>query len=397
MMKLFNYEYLSQEQLKRLDTYKYASVDTSPLSQYVMHPFWDFVIKFVPTTIAPNVLTLAGFVCTILNVVLLSYYDYFFLASSDDARDRLDPIPQIVWLICAINLFLAHTLDGIDGKQARRTKATGPLGELMDHGVDSWTAVFVPMFVYSLFGSADCSIGPHRMFFVFWSVFLTFYVTHWEKYNTGVLYLPWSYDLSQLFLFICSIVTYMNSYKMWKTPAPYLGIPYSEVFEFTLYFSLLLTLPLPLYNVYSTFKSGKSKYKTCKDVMEPLHPIALLFTVSIAWAAYSKTDVLGQDPRLYYYTVGTIFSNISCRLIISQMTSTKSETVNNFAITFSLVALSSLLFPSMAAVEQQSLRIMALAFTLGHIHYAVSVVQQLCDHFKINCLSLTKRGRVSQK
>ena len=25
-----------------------------------------------------------------------------------------------------------------------------------------------------------------------------FYFTHWEKYNTGILYLPWGYDLSQL-------------------------------------------------------------------------------------------------------------------------------------------------------------------------------------------------------
>lgn len=233
-MKLFNQKYLSQEQLKRLDTYKYASIDTSPLSQYVMHPFWDYVVKFVPMSVAPNVLTLTGFACTLMNAFLLSYYDYYFDASSDAVKTSR-PIPPVVWLICAVNLFLAHTLDGIDGKQARRTKATGPLGELMDHGVDSWTAVFVPLFVYSLFGSVDYSFGPHRMFFIFWSVFLTFYITHWEKYNTGVLYLPWSYDLSQLFLFVCSLVTYWSSYRVWKSDFPLVGIPYSFAFEKVLY------------------------------------------------------------------------------------------------------------------------------------------------------------------
>lgn len=392
--QLFNYKYLTQDQLRRLNTYKYAAIDTSPLSKYVMHPFWNFVVEFVPLSIPPNILTLAGFACTLLNAFLLSYYDYNFVASSDDKRsdDSLHkPIPSLVWLICAINLFLAHTLDGIDGKQARRTNSTGPLGELMDHGVDSWTALFVPMYVYSFFGSSDYSFGPHRMFFVLWSVFLTFYVTHWEKYNTGILYLPWSYDLSQLFLLGCSLTTYWSSYKVWKATFPLIGWPYSQVFELILYFSIFATLPMPIYNVYTTCKSGKSKYTTFKEVIRPLVPFTLLFLVSVLWAYYSKTDVLARDPRVYYFTVGTIFSNISCRLIISQMSSTQCELINWFAITFSLVALPSLLFPSMAAIELLSLRLLALVLTIGHVHYAVSVVQQMCDHFKINCLSLARR------
>lgn len=244
MIKLFKYKYLSQEQLKRLNTYKYASIDTSPLSTYVMHPFWNFVVEFVPMSIAPNILTLVGFACTLMNAFLLTYYDYYFYASSDDKRHLSEPVPPIVWLICAINLFLAHTLDGIDGKQARRTKATGPLGELMDHGVDSWTALFVPLYIYSMFGSSDYSFGPHRMQFIFWSVFFTFYITHWEKYNTGVLFLPWSYDLSQLFLLVCSLATYWKSYKIWKTSLLLSGMPCSHLFELILYRKYLHQDPL---------------------------------------------------------------------------------------------------------------------------------------------------------
>jgi len=242
-MRILEYKYLGQDQLRRLETYQYAAVDTSPISRYVMHPFWNFTVQYVPKSIAPNVLTLTGFSCTILSAVLLSYYDYHFRASSDDTRHSHDPIPRIVWLICAINLFLAHTLDGIDGKQARRTKSTGPLGELMDHGVDSWTAVFIPMYVYSFFGSSDYSYGPHRMLLIIWSVFLTFYVTHWEKYNTNVLYLPWTYDFSQVFLFICSLATYIYDYKIWKSSVPILGMNYSQVFELMLYGKYFLAVP----------------------------------------------------------------------------------------------------------------------------------------------------------
>lgn len=33
-----------------------------------------------------------------------------------------------------IGLFIYQSLDAIDGKQARRTQTSGPLGELFDHG-----------------------------------------------------------------------------------------------------------------------------------------------------------------------------------------------------------------------------------------------------------------------
>ena len=41
-MKLY-YEYLGPTILAGFDTYKYSSKDTSPLSNYVMHPFWNQV------------------------------------------------------------------------------------------------------------------------------------------------------------------------------------------------------------------------------------------------------------------------------------------------------------------------------------------------------------------
>ena len=43
---------------------------------------------------------------------------------------------------------MAHTLDGIDGKQARRTGSSSPLGEMFDHGLDSWsTSLFLINFI----------------------------------------------------------------------------------------------------------------------------------------------------------------------------------------------------------------------------------------------------------
>lgn len=45
--------------------------------------------------------------------------------------------PLWAYLLCAIGLFVYQSLDAIDGKQARRTNSSSPLGELFDHGCDS--------------------------------------------------------------------------------------------------------------------------------------------------------------------------------------------------------------------------------------------------------------------
>lgn len=41
------------------------------------------------------------------------------------------------YIACACGLFIYQSLDAIDGKQARRTNSSSPLGELFDHGCDS--------------------------------------------------------------------------------------------------------------------------------------------------------------------------------------------------------------------------------------------------------------------
>lgn len=200
-----------------------------------MHPFWDQVVKIVPLWLAPNVLTFVGFLFTVANGLLLTIYDPHFYASSEVAKPWAPPIPGWVWVTCAVFHFLAHTLDGIDGKQARRTKSSGPLGELMDHGMDSWTSFFIPFCIYSIFGRLDYSQSPMHMLFIFWTIYVTFYLSHWEKYNTGTLYLPWSYDASQIALFALYLITYSHGYTVWKFNVPLLNVTSGNFFEYASY------------------------------------------------------------------------------------------------------------------------------------------------------------------
>ena len=122
---------ITKEEFEGLSKYKYSCCDDSPLTKYILHPFWDYCTKFMPVWLAPNVITLLGFMFTISQAVLITTYDPNFNNNS---------IPSWVWFYLAFAQFMAQTLDGIDGKQARRLGKGSPLGEIFDHSVDAWSA-----------------------------------------------------------------------------------------------------------------------------------------------------------------------------------------------------------------------------------------------------------------
>lgn len=122
---------------------------------------------------APNAITLSGFGFVILNILTLLYY-----------TPNLDQdCPSWVYASWSIGLFLYQTFDAIDGTQARRTKQSGPLGELFDHGVDALnTSLEVLLFAATM----KLGMGWRTMAVLFASL-LTFYVQTWDEYHTKTL------------------------------------------------------------------------------------------------------------------------------------------------------------------------------------------------------------------
>lgn len=125
--------------------------------------------------VAPNLLTFSGFMLTVINFLLMAYFDYDFTAANNDTN----PISRWVFLVVSINVMVAYTLDGIDGKQARRTGTSTPLGELFDHGLDSYSSLFIMIYLFSLFGTHDFPVI--RMQFMTLCVYLNFYVSFYKQ------------------------------------------------------------------------------------------------------------------------------------------------------------------------------------------------------------------------
>jgi len=285
----------------------------------------------------------------------------------------------------AVLLFLSHTLDGIDGKQARRTGTSSPIGELFDHGLDGWAAVFVTASVYHMFGRNEdhLSVPVFRMYCILWTVNLAFMVSHWEKYNTGTLYLPWGYDFSMVGAVVLYLVTAVGGHHMWKIKLPG-GIDPGLVIECALYAGTLgLAIPIALYNIYVSYKEGTGKMRTFWEANRPLVPISLAITICLVWVVNSKNDILEADVSCFFYMSGTVFANICVKLIIAQMSNTRAEVLSLALYPLAAAAFLSLVISPSLTGELAVLYILTGLLTVMHIHYGFCVVSEMCQHFHV--------------
>lgn len=103
--------------------HKYNCTSDSLLDK-LLQVWWCWLVSKTPLYIAPNLLTIVGLFVNVLTSLILIWY-------SPDAKSDA---PRWCYLSCAVGLFIYQSLDAIDGKQARRTNTSSPLGELFDHG-----------------------------------------------------------------------------------------------------------------------------------------------------------------------------------------------------------------------------------------------------------------------
>ena len=118
--------YISEENYENIRSYQYKSSDSSISYKYCMSPLCDFLVQFFPKWLAPNVITVSGFFLNLLYFLITGYYTSF----------KGGFVPPWACFFSAFCYLIYQVLDNIDGKQARRTKSSSPLGLLVDHGTD---------------------------------------------------------------------------------------------------------------------------------------------------------------------------------------------------------------------------------------------------------------------
>jgi ethanolaminephosphotransferase len=96
----------------------------------VYNPVALKLVSFLPEYLAPNIITLVGFFFTLLPCFLL-----FSLFSTNFSGS----ISSWWYYLQAFSYLSYRMLDEMDGKQARKTNNSSPLGLMFDHGCDCFT------------------------------------------------------------------------------------------------------------------------------------------------------------------------------------------------------------------------------------------------------------------
>ncbi|PSR72058.1 hypothetical protein PHLCEN_2v12088 [Hermanssonia centrifuga] len=193
--------YISRNALDNLKKYAYKGVDKSLLSRFVLTPFWNWLVTLWPTWVAPNVITMCGLCMVLINFATLLYYDPTYLAEKGGATGP----PR--WIYFTL---VSHEpiLDGLEVVLCCQALNLGR----------SWWTVASQI-----------------------ATLANFYLTTWEEYHTGQLYLGVFSGPVEGIIMICGIFVITGLY------GDYINVFKARITEGQNPFSPLLGLtPFPI-------------------------------------------------------------------------------------------------------------------------------------------------------
>ena len=163
---------LTEDGVEFIARHKYKPGHYTHLDNF-MNPFWTWITDLLPLTIAPNmVTTFGGMHCLLSYLVTWNY---------SPNMDKV--VPDWVVFLAGYCTVAYYTLDCMDGKQARRTQTSSPLGQLFDHGIDC----LGNLAHISTFASYAMIGGTKWILLFQTNLQVSFFMAQWEEYYTQIL------------------------------------------------------------------------------------------------------------------------------------------------------------------------------------------------------------------
>ncbi|KAI9489985.1 CDP-alcohol phosphatidyltransferase-domain-containing protein [Zychaea mexicana] len=388
---------LTPEKLANLKYYKYNAVDKSLLSRYLLRHYWDWASDFFPKSMAPNLITLTGFMFILFNVALAWY-----LAPTLDIDE--DP-PRWIYLSYAAGIWLYSTFDNVDGRQARRTNSSSPLGELFDHGCDALNTIFSSVIQAGALGS-----GHSRATVLLCLIeAFGFYLSTQEEYHTGVLYLGYVNAPTEGIVLALVVFTISGIFgpAIWRTPVghiiPYLPPPIASM-SFShgwiaLVGSFLVTTHVPLC-FYAMYKACRKQGKPfLSTVTAECVPIAVYCSAVYAWCMSPHSFILSHHYLVpYFVAIGIVFGRMASKIILAHLTRSAFPKFTILLVPLVLGAvvvnlpnipgIPELLTPQFELTYIYCLLIFA---TVVYLRWAVAVINAFCSYLGIRCFTITTK------
>ncbi|KAJ9546154.1 hypothetical protein OSB04_025861 [Centaurea solstitialis] len=433
--------YIGVHGINALHRYKYSGVDHSYLAKYVLQPFWSrFVncfplwmpessIPFVPfqrITIFQDIVALISkhsFPITgsielmlqleakhFLHLLVFLHIFYFqitltgfmFLLISASLgyvySPQLDsPPPRWVHFAHGLLLFLYQTFDAVDGKQARRTNSSSPLGELFDHGCDALACALEAL----AFGStAMCG----RYTFWFWVISaVPFYGATWEHYFTNTLILPAVNGPTEglMLIYVAHFFTAIVGAEWWaqdfRKSIPLLswvpvmdGIPtYGAVLFCMIVFAVIPTITFNIQNVY---KVVRLRHGSMLKALAMLVPFGVLLGVVLLWDYMSPYNLIGKYPHMVVMGIGQAFGFLVGRMILAHLCDEPkglktSMSMSLFYLPLAIAnALTAWLNDGVPLVDEKWVLLGFCLYTGAlYLHFATAVIHEITTALGIYC------------
>lgn len=278
---------LTPTQLQRLKEHEYRTEGVSVLERLVLRRFWSWLVLRLPPWIAPNLITLVGFVVTLASTLLIVVND----------RNAEGLAPRWCYLFAAIGIFVYQTLDGVDGKQARRTGTCNPLGELFDHGCD---AIATYVYVVATVCAVNHQEYPYLMLVMVCMMLQLLYAYHWQAYVSGVFYFH-KFDVAeaQFGQIAGLLLTATLGPEVWQTMLPGVGISLKAL----LYPFVVTLTAMNLFSAYYVILTGGvgKNGSTVADtsVLSPLLTPLVLIPLTFLSAYFSPSHSLQTNAMLF--------------------------------------------------------------------------------------------------
>lgn len=143
--------------------------------------------------------------------------------------------------------------------------------------------------------------------------------------------------------------------------------------------------------LFRSYRTGTGYNRTFYEAIRPLISPGLLFISSTWWGVASPHLIMHKQSRIFFSAVGATFSNIAvsvakrfasvylrvqCRLVVAQMTSTRSDGFNTLLYLFVPIQLLSVYGALTQRMELLLLFLFNLVAIVAHLHYAICVVRR---------------------
>lgn len=379
------------EGLVALDNYKYKGAGYTTLDK-LMNPFWEWCDLLIPYRVAPNLITFVGFFFMAASYLMMLYYD----------RTLTQVLPSWVYYTSAFFQFIYQTFDAIDGKHARRTKSSSPLGQLFDHGCDSFSLSFL---LLSISQATRLGSGISSLLY-FNLIQWVFYTSNWAEHYTGELRTgvgDFGVTEGELIIIFAIILTGVNP-DILTTPISAIlakiGLGDTIPQDFATKYLFLDLKDIIIYAieigvfVILIFYAGGIIIKQ-KNPLKPLSeylPHAVNLLACITW---SQLPIFEANVAWILLICGLIYSLITSRVIVCSLTKMDSPVIQlEYLVNFLTAS-----FLKYYYISNQNACLIGLGFltifvVISSFLWTRGCVKQITDHLGIYCFSIDKKERV---